>query len=124
MQGMALTSAECGCIVRSEADGGYLVVSDFYLGSRAIVVGEEAGALRLDLLAPVTALSLDFGGTRRARPTGPRSTRHYAYRLAHELRWQRQTTMPRVSRHSFPCATGSDEGRRIIQRRRFLGRLR
>jgi hypothetical protein len=71
MQGMALTSAECGCIVRSEADGGYLVVSDFYLGSRAIVVGEEAGALRLDLLAPVTALSLDFGGDEAGAADGP-----------------------------------------------------
>lgn len=67
-------SSECGCVELSDADGFQLKVIDFF-GSRAILVGEEGGALRLDFLVPVVAVSLDFGGDSGAEEVDARPAR-------------------------------------------------
>jgi hypothetical protein len=55
-------SSECGCVRLSEWQGLELNVIDYYLGTRALYVGEEGGSLLLEFLVPVVAVSLDFGG--------------------------------------------------------------
>lgn len=57
-------SVEHPGVTLSEISGsfGQLIVLDFYLGTRALVVGEEGGTLILDFAMPVTAVSMDFGG--------------------------------------------------------------
>jgi hypothetical protein len=55
-------STECNCVELLEHPGttGVLEIDDFFLGSRALIVGEEGGALLLEFLVPVFGIQLDF----------------------------------------------------------------
>jgi hypothetical protein len=59
--GATFVSAECGCVAFFDEGGTRLRISSFQ-GSRVLVIGDEGGSLLLDFFAPVTSVSLDFGG--------------------------------------------------------------
>lgn len=55
-------SSECGCVQLLEDHGlePRVRVIDFSLGSRALLIGDEGGALRLEFLVPVFGVQIDF----------------------------------------------------------------